>query len=187
MSHIGKKPIPIPQNVKVEIKGNSVYAEGPLGRNNIELHPLIEAEISDEKIIVRPKGETKQSRALHGLYRSLINNLLEGVSRGFEETLEIVGVGYRASKDGENLVLNVGYSHPVIIKPKPGISFEVLQDPDTRRPLIKVKGIDKQVVGQQAAEIRAVRPPNVYLGKGIRYRGEVVHLKPGKAAKAGGA
>lgn len=187
MSRIGRKPVPIPQNVKVEIKDNCIYVEGPLGKNSLELHPLIEAEVSDGKILVRPKAETKQSRALHGLYRSLINNLVEGVSKGFEKTLEIVGVGYRASLDGEKLVLNIGYSHPVVIEPKPGISFEVTQDPETRRPLVKVKGIDKQVVGQQAAEIRAIRPPDAYLGKGIRYRGEIVHLKPGKAAKAGGA
>lgn len=187
MSHIGRKPVIIPDNVKVEIQGNRIYAEGPLGKNSLELHPLIEAQIIDGKIMVKPKSETKQSRAFHGLYRALINNLVEGVSKGFEEVLEVVGVGYRASKEGENLVLNVGYSHPVVIKPKPGISFEVTQDPDTRRPLIMVKGIDKQAVGQQAAEIRAVRPPDVYHGKGIRYRGEVIHLKPGKAAKAGGA
>lgn len=187
MSHIGKKPILIPENVKVEIKDNLVSVEGPLGRSSLELHPLIEAEITNGKILVRPRADTKQSGALHGLYRSLINNLLEGVSKGFEKTLEIVGVGYRVTLDGENLVLNVGYSHPVVIKPKPGIRFEVTQDPETRRPLIKVKGIDKQVVGQQAAEIRAIRPPDAYLGKGIRYQGEVVHLKPGKATKTGGA
>jgi len=187
MSHIGRKPIVIPENVKIEIRGNCIYAEGPLGSDSLELHPQIEAEISDGKLMVKVRGKTKQSHALHGLYRSLINNLVEGVSKGFEKTLEIVGVGYRASKEGENLVLNVGYSHPVVIKPKPGINFEVLQDPDTRRPLVVVKGINKQVVGQQAAEIRAVRVPDAYHGKGIRYRGELIHLKPGKAAKAGGA
>ncbi|MBC7326671.1 50S ribosomal protein L6 [bacterium] len=187
MSRIGRKPVVIPENVKVEIKDNHIYAEGPLGKNSLELHPEIEAEIVDGKIVVKPKVETKRSRALHGLYRALINNLVTGVSKGFEITLEIVGIGYRATKEGENLVLYVGFSHPVVVKPKPGITFEVSQDPTTRQPLIVVKGIDKQVVGQQAAEIKAIRPPDPYHGKGIRYRGEVVHLKPGKAAKAGGA
>ena len=187
MSHIGRKPIVIPENVKIKLEGDQIYAEGPLGKNSLTLHPLIDVELADGKIFVKRRDDRKESRSLHGLYRTLIANLIEGVTKGFQKTLEIVGIGYRATKQGENLVLNIGFSHPVVVEPKPGITFEVTQDPDTRQTLIIVKGIDKQVVGEQAAEIRAIRPPDPYHGKGIRYRGEVIHLKPGKAAKVGGA
>ena len=187
MSHIGKKPILIPEKVKVKIEENRLYVEGPLGSNSLVLHPLIDVELEDGKIFVRRRDDKKESRSLHGLFRTLIANLIEGVTKGFEKTLQIVGVGYRATKEGDNLVLNIGFSHPVVVKPKPGITFEVAQDPETRQILIIVKGIDKQVVGEQAAEIRAIRPPDAYHGKGIRYKGEVVRLKPGKAAKIGGA
>jgi large subunit ribosomal protein L6 len=187
MSHIGRKPIVIPENAKVKLEGDRIYVEGPLGKNSLTLHPLIDVELADGKIYVKRKDDRKESRSLHGLYRSLIANLIEGVTIGFEKTLQIVGIGYRATKQGENLVLNIGFSYPIVVEPKPGITFVVTQDPDTRQTLIIIKGIDKQVVGEQAAEIRAIRPPDAYHGKGIRYRGEVVHLKPGKAAKVGGA
>ncbi|MGB9797583.1 MAG: 50S ribosomal protein L6, partial [bacterium] len=173
MSHIGRKPIVIPENVKVHLEENRIVAEGPLGKNSLQLHPLIEVELTDGKIFVKRKDDRKEGRSLHGLFRTLIANLIEGVTKGFEKTLQIVGIGYRATKQGENLVLNIGFSHPVIVEPKPGITFEVAQDPDTRQTLIIVKGIDKQLVGQQAAEIRAIRPPDAYHGKGIRYKGEV--------------
>lgn len=187
MSRIGRRPIPVPSNVQVEITENEIRVKGPLGTNQLDIHPFIKVEMSNGFIVVSPKGDTKQHKALHGLYRVLINNMIEGVTKGFEKVLEIVGIGYRASMEGEKLVLNVGYSHPVVVSPKPGISFSVSQHPSTRNWLISVKGIDKQVVGQQAAEIRAIRPPDSYHGKGIRYLGEIVHLKPGKAAKVGGA
>lgn len=180
MSRIGRKPIPIPEGVEVSIEGNRITVKGPLGVLSRELRPEVEVVKEDGQLVVRRKGETKIHKAMHGLFRSLIANMVEGVTKGFQKELVIVGMGYRARKQGNRLVLEVGYSHPVIVEPPEGIEVEV---PDPQR--VVVKGIDKEKVGNFAAQVRRVRPPDAYKGKGIRYADEEVRLKPGKAAKAG--
>ncbi len=140
----------------------------------------------DGYLLVERPGDERNHRALHGLTRTLIANMVEGVSKGYQRVLEVAGVGYRAQLDGGKLSLNVGYAQPKVIEPLPGITFEVGQEVNTRMPLITVKGIDKEVVGQQAALIRRVRPPEPYKGMGIRYRGEQIRRKAGKSGKAGG-
>lgn len=180
MSRIGKLPIAIPQGVEVEVNGNVVDVKGPKGELHKELHPEMKIELTDGKIVVTRPSDGKIHRSLHGLTRSLIANMVEGVTKGFERNLEISGVGYRASKQGEKLVLAVGYSHPIEVVPEAGIEIEV-----TTPTKISVKGIDKQLVGQTAANIRDFRPPEPYLGKGIRYADERVRRKAGKAGKAG--
>lgn len=180
MSRIGKLPIAIPQGVEVEVNGNVVDVKGPKGELHKELHPEMKIELNDGKIVVTRPSDGKIHRSLHGLTRSLIANMVEGVTKGFERNLEISGVGYRASKQGEKLVLAVGYSHPIEVVPEAGIEIEV-----TTPTKISVKGIDKQLVGQTAANIRDFRPPEPYLGKGIRYADERVRRKAGKAGKAG--
>ncbi|MEE9239627.1 MAG: 50S ribosomal protein L6 [bacterium] len=179
MSRIGKMPIPIPQGVDVKIDGVKVTVKGPLGTLNRELHPRPKVEIVDGQIIVTRPTESRQDKSLHGLTRTLVANMVEGVTKGFEKELEILGLGYRVQAQGKGLVLNVGFSHPVKIEPVDGIEFEVQSD--RQRNAIKVKGIDKEVVGFVAAEIRKVRPPEPYKGKGIRYTGEYVRRKVGKA------
>jgi large subunit ribosomal protein L6 len=181
VSRIGRMPVPVPDKVEVEIKGQQVRVKGPLG----ELERTFNAEMtitSDEGTlkVSRPSDEPKM-RALHGLTRALLNNMVVGVSTGFEKDLEVQGVGYRPELQGATLVLNVGYSHPVRVDPPEGITFEV----DDRARTIKVKGADKEVVGRVAADIRKVRPPEPYKGKGIRYVGEYVRRKAGKAGKVG--
>ncbi len=177
MSRIGKKPIPLPTGVTVSIEPELVRVNGPRG----ELHERVPRDITvthdgDQLVVTRPT-DRGEHRALHGLTRSLVANMVEGVTSGFQKTLEIQGVGYRALLKGNELELAVGYSHSVPIVPRPGISFEV---PVPTQFI--VKGIDKQAVGQTAAEIRKVRPPEPYKGKGIRYRDEVVRRKVGKRA-----
>jgi len=183
MSRVGKMPIDVPSGVTVDIKGENVTVKGPRGElsRTISTEMLINLE-SNTLTVTRP-SESKKHRAFHGLTRSLLANMVEGVSRGFEKTLDIIGVGYRAEKVGEKLVIRIGFSHPVEVTPLPGITLSV--EGNNR---IKVSGINKEDVGEMAAEIRAIRPPDAYKGKGIRYAGEVVHLKPGKAGKVvGGA
>ncbi|MCS7300404.1 MAG: 50S ribosomal protein L6 [Fimbriimonadales bacterium] len=180
MSRIGKQPISIPKGVEVHVDGSTVRIKGPKGELTHQLPDVITLEQSNGTLLVKRKNDERFARAQHGLQRTLIANMVKGVSEGFEKTLEIVGVGYRAQMEGKTLVLQVGYSHPVRVEPFPGITLAVEQDPQTRATLIQVRGIDKQLVGQQAANIRAVRPPDSYKGKGLRYRGEVVRLKPGK-------
>ncbi|HOK55090.1 MAG TPA: 50S ribosomal protein L6, partial [Armatimonadota bacterium] len=180
MSRIGKLPVVLPAGVTVTTDDHKVTIKGPGGELVQEIHPDITVKVEDGKILVERPSDAGPHRALHGLTRSLLANMVEGVTKGFERVLEIRGVGYRAQMQGDNLVLQVGYSHPVEIVPRPGIKFEVGQDVNTRQPFVVVKGINKQVVGQQAAEIRRVRPPEPYKGKGIRYRGEYVRLKAGK-------
>lgn len=180
MSRIGKQPIPIPKGVEVQVEGNTVRVKGPKGELTHQLPNVIQLERVDGTLLVKRTSDERFARAQHGLQRTLIANMVKGVSEGFEKTLELVGVGYRAQMEGKTLVLQVGYSHPVRVEPLPGITLAVEQDPQTRATLIKVRGIDKQLVGQQAANIRAVRPPDPYKGKGLRYQGEVVRLKPGK-------
>ncbi|MFN4033927.1 MAG: 50S ribosomal protein L6 [Fimbriimonadales bacterium] len=180
MSRIGKQPIPLPNGVDVKVEGNTVRIKGSKGELTHQLPDAIQLERENGALHVKRANDERFARAQHGLQRTLIANMVKGVSEGFEKTIEIVGVGYRAQMDGATLVLQIGYSHPVRIEPFPGITLAVEQDPQTRATLIQVRGIDKQLVGQQAANIRAVRPPDPYKGKGLRYRGEVVRLKPGK-------
>ena len=177
MSRIGKQPIPIPDGVNVAVDPGRVTVNGPLGEltQNVPQRMLIEKE--DGQLLVKRPTERGDDRALHGLTRSLVANMVEGVTNGFEKRLEIQGVGYRASLRGTALELNVGYSHPVVIDAPEGITFEVPVQTE-----IIVKGIDKQQVGEIAAEVRAVRRPEPYKGKGIRYQGEYVRRKVGKRA-----
>jgi len=186
MSRIGKLPIPLPAGVELKAEADgTLTVKGPKGSLVRTLHPDMKIEREDGLVrVVRPTDEVRH-RALHGLTRSLVNNMVIGVSAGYRTVLEIEGVGYRSAKDGNKLVLNLGFSHQVIVEPLPGIEFEAGIDPAIRKPFIAVNGIDKETVGQQAAVIRKLRPPEPYKGKGIRYRGEVVRRKAGKTAKAG--
>jgi large subunit ribosomal protein L6 len=177
MSRIGKKPIEVPSSVNVAISAGRVQVNGPLGELSQQVPTRMKIEQRDGEIVVERPTERGDDRALHGLTRTLVANMVEGVTKGFEKRLEIQGVGYRAALKGATLELSVGYSHPVTIEPRQGISFEVPVPTQ-----IVVKGIDKQAVGQIAAEIRKVRPPEPYKGKGIRYEGEYVRRKVGKRA-----
>jgi large subunit ribosomal protein L6 len=177
MSRIGKSPIPLPAGVSVSISPGRVMVNGPLGELSQQVPQRMKVEESDGQLVVTRPTERGDDRALHGLTRSLVANMVEGVTKGFSKTLEIQGVGYRAVLRGADLELNVGFSHPVVRKAPQGITFEV---PVPNQVI--VKGIDKQKVGQVAAEIRAVRPPEPYKGKGIRYEGEYVRRKVGKRA-----
>jgi large subunit ribosomal protein L6 len=177
MSRIGKRPIELPTSVNVAISPGRVQVNGPLGELSQVVPGRMQIEQRDGEIVVTRPTERGEDRALHGLTRTLVANMVEGVTKGFEKKLEIQGVGYRATLRGETLELAVGYSHPVLIEPRQGVSFEVPVPTQ-----IVVKGIDKQAVGQIAAEIRRVRPPEPYKGKGIRYEGEYVRRKVGKRA-----
>jgi large subunit ribosomal protein L6 len=177
MSRIGRKPIEVPSSVSISIDPGRVMVNGPLGALTQQVPARMKIEQRDGEIVVTRPTERGEDRALHGLTRSLVANMVEGVTKGFEKRLEIQGVGYRAALRGTSLELNVGYSHPVVIEPRAGISFEVPVPTQ-----IVVKGVDKQMVGQTAAEIRAVRKPEPYKGKGIRYEGEYVRRKVGKRA-----
>ncbi len=177
MSRIGKQPIELPSGVNVAISPGRVQVNGPLGELSQNVPARMQIEQDDGTLVVRRPTERGDDRALHGLTRSLIANMVEGVTKGFEKRLELQGVGYRATLRGTDLELNVGFSHPVVVKPPQGISFEV---PEATSVL--VKGIDKQQVGEIAAEVRKVRPPEPYKGKGIRYEGEYVRRKVGKRA-----
>jgi large subunit ribosomal protein L6 len=177
MSRIGRKPIPLPSGVDVAISPGRVVVKGPLGELAQVVPQRIAIEQSDGEIVVTRPTERGEDRALHGLTRSLVANMVEGVTRGYEKRLEIQGVGYRAQLKGQDLELAVGFSHPVLYKQPTGISFDVPQP-----TVVVVKGIDKQQVGKVASEIRAVRPPEPYKGKGIRYSGEYVRRKIGKRA-----
>ncbi len=178
MSRVGKKPIPVPPGVQVSVEGTQVTVKGPKGQLSRSLHPDMAVALKDGQLVVTRPSDAGPHRALHGLTRTLLANMVEGVTKGFQKSLEIVGVGYRAQKAGEKVVLQVGYSHRVEIAPPPGITLNV---EGTNR--ITVSGINKEMVGEMAAHIRQVKPPEPYKGVGIRYAGEVVHLKPGKAGK----
>jgi large subunit ribosomal protein L6 len=180
MSRIGKLPVAIPSNVSVEVTDSFVRVKGPKGELEQHVLPVVAVALEGGAVIVERKGDAKEHRAAHGLTRTLVANMVEGVSKGFRKSLEIQGVGYRVSKAGARLNLQLGYSHPVSYEAPQGISFTV---EGTNR--IHVDGIDKQRVGQVAAEIRNLRPPEPYKGKGIRYEGERVRKKLGKAGKAG--
>jgi len=181
MSRIGRMPITVPSGVTVSIKKNEVAVTGPKGELSRSLHPEMSITLQDNILAVSRPSDSKKHRSLHGLTRSLLANMVEGVSGGFERILEIVGVGYRVEQAGDKLVIRVGHSHPVEVAPLPGVS---LAAEGANR--IKVMGIDKAMVGEMAAKIRAIRPPDAYKGKGVRYAGEQVRLKPGKAGKVAG-
>jgi len=175
MSRIGKLPVIIPDGVQVNLKENVITVKGPKGELTRELHNEMEIVLQDKEIIVNRPSDDKKHKALHGLTRTLVNNMVEGVTKGFQKNLELVGVGYRAQKQGKKLVLQVGYSHPVEIEPGENMEIEV---PAPNK--IIIKGIDKEQVGSLAANIRSVREPEPYKGKGIRYEGERIKLKAGK-------
>lgn len=180
MSRIGQQPIKIPEGVEVDYRQSVLVVKGPKGELKQKIRPELKVEVSQDEIKVSRKKNDRFSRSLHGLARTLIANMIWGVIEGYSKVLKLMGTGYRVKKDGEKLVLSLGFSHPVTIEPIEGIHFEVEGD-DT----IKISGIDKGLVGQVAAKIRQIRPPEPYKGKGIRYQDEEVRRKPGKAGKVG--
>ncbi len=180
MSRIGRMPIALPKGVEVKVEpGNLVTVKGPKGTLTRALHPDMQIEVREGQVVVRRPSDARHHRALHGLTRALLANMVTGVSQGFRKELEIVGVGYRAELQGQKLVLSLGFSHPVEVEPPEGIAFEV----DRSGRKFSVLGIDKELVGEVAAKIRAKRPPEPYKGKGIRYVGEYVRMKAGKGGK----
>lgn len=180
MSRIGQLAIQVPAGVEINVDEQSITVKGPKGSLSRPRSNDISLTVADGRVLVTPMNNRRETKALHGLYRQLVANMITGVSAGFSRGLEMKGTGYRAQVEGTDLVLSVGYSHPVRMKAPEGISFKV-----EKNVQITVEGIDRQVVGEVAAKIRAVRKPEPYKGKGIRYQGEVIRLKPGKAAKAG--
>ena len=178
MSRIGRQPIAIPSSVQVQIEGSAVSVKGPRGELRREVHADMRLHVEDGRLVVTRSSDQPYYRALHGLTRALLANMVSGVADGFSKSLELQGVGYRAQQMGKNIQLAVGYSHPVDVEAPPGITLEV---EGTNR--IHIRGIDKELVGQTAAEIRRIRPPEPYKGKGIRYEGEHVRRKAGKAGK----
>ena len=180
MSRVGRMPIMVPPSVVVNIKGSVVTVKGGKGELCRSFNPDLAIALSDNNLTVSRPSDSKEHRSLHGLTRSLLANMIEGVASGFEKNLEIVGVGYKVEKAGDNLMFRIGFSHPVEVSPLPGV-FVATEGANR----IKVSGIDKEVVGEMAAKIRAIRPPDAYKGKGIRYVGERVRLKPGKSKQSG--
>jgi large subunit ribosomal protein L6 len=179
MSRIGKQPVPIPAKVTATINGQTVTVKGPKGELEHTIHPKIAINQEDGVLHVTRSDDERQNRALHGLERALLANMVKGVSDGFQRTLLIEGVGYGSDLRGADLVMRLGYSHEIVVNPPPNISFEI----EDRGRIIHIKGIDKQVVGQVAANIRELRPPEPYLGKGIRYSDEIIRRKAGKTGK----
>ena len=188
MSRIGRSPISVPPKVQVTwTDSNYVTVKGPKGELSYQVDPALTLKLENGTLTVTRPSESKPHKAIHGLYRTLVNNMVDGVTKGYTKQLEIHGVGYRAAKVGENLVIQVGYSHPVEVQPPHGISFTIDGiDPATKATKLSVSGIDKQLVGEVAAQIRRVRKPEPYKGKGIRYAGEAIRRKAGKAGKVGG-
>ncbi|MSQ24833.1 MAG: 50S ribosomal protein L6 [Dehalococcoidia bacterium] len=178
MSRTGRKPVVIPQGVQADIAGAQVKIKGPKGELSRTFDPLVKVTSLNGVITVERANDEKKTKALHGLTRALINNMVVGVTEGYSKTLDIVGVGYRVAALGKGITLQVGKSHPVIVEPLPGVTFQV-----EGQNRIHIRGANKEHVGLQAANIRKVRPPDLYKGKGIRYAGEVVRLKPGKGGK----
>ena len=179
MSRIGRLPVAVPNGVQINIQGSDVHVKGPKGELKRTFSPLIRIALENGQVVVTRNSDHPKERALHGTTRAMIANMFHGVSSGFEVVLEVDGVGYRAEMQGSDLVLHVGYSHPVKVTPPSGVTFEV--DQKTRQ--VKVLGYDREAVGQTAAEIRRIRPPEPYHGKGIRYLGEKIRRKAGKAGK----
>ena len=178
MSRIGLKPIALPAGVKVTVNGSTVTVQGPKGTLTRDIHPLMQVEVNANEVIVKRPNDEKEAKSLHGLSRTLVANMVEGVTNGYKKELEISEGGYRVTKKGNQIVMNLGYSHDVVMTEEDGITFEVI---DTNH--VNVCGIDKQRVGQVAAELRGKRPPEPYLGKGIKYVGERIRRKSGKAGK----
>jgi large subunit ribosomal protein L6 len=181
VSRIGRQPIPVPANVQVDIKGSWVKVKGPKGELSRQCSPDMRIELRDGELVVSRPTDQRHHRALHGLTRALLNNMVVGVTDGFRKVLQVEGVGYRAELSGNNLIMHLGYSHPIEVQPPSNVIFSV----DPRPKLITVEGIDKEVVGQVAADIRKLRPPEPYKGKGVRYQGEHIRRKAGKAGKVG--
>jgi large subunit ribosomal protein L6 len=179
MSRIGKQPVPIPAKVTATINGQTVTVKGPKGELQHTVHPNIAVKQEDGTLLITRSDDERQNRALHGLERALLANMVKGVSDGFQRTLLIEGVGYGSDLRGKDLVMRLGYSHEIVVNPPPNVTFEI----EDRGRMIHIKGIDKQVVGQVAANIRELRPPEPYLGKGIRYSDEVIRRKAGKTGK----
>jgi large subunit ribosomal protein L6 len=179
VSRIGRLPVNVPAGVDVNIKGSEVRVKGPKGELKRLFSPVVDISVEEGKILIQRDSDEATVRALHGTTRALIQNMVTGVSDGFTKVLEVDGVGYRAEMNGVNLVLYVGYSHPVVVEPPYGISFDV----DTRTRQVKVNGFDRETVGQVASNIREIRPPEPYKGKGIRYQGEKIRRKAGKTGK----
>lgn len=182
MSRIGRLPISVPAGVQVHVNGMDVHVKGPKGEMNMQFLPVVDVKLEGSTVHVTRSSEEPRVRALHGTTRALISNMVTGVSTGFTRVLTVEGVGYRPELSGKNLVLFVGYSHPVTIEPPAGISFEV----DTKARQIKINGFDKEQVGQVASDLREIRPPEPYKGKGIRYQEEKIRRKAGKAGKGKG-
>ena len=179
MSRVGRLPVDVPSGVEIKIDGSHVKIKGPKGEMEFTFSPEMEIVFQENVININRPSDAREMRSLHGTTRALIQNMVTGVTDGYQKELQLVGVGYRANMEGKNLVLNVGYSHPVEIVPPPGINFEVGE----RAQQVFISGIDKQSVGQVAADIRKVRPPEPYKGKGIRYKDEYIRRKAGKAGK----
>lgn len=182
MSRIGKKPVEIPQGVTVEIQGDKIKIKGSKGELTRVLPKEVKAEQKDNTIVVTRTGDSDKEKAIHGLYRTLLSNMVEGVTKGYEKKMEIVGVGFKVKASGNKLTLNVGFSHPVDFKAADGITFEEDKEEKT---IFMIKGIDKELVGETAAKVRSIKPPEPYKGKGIRYHGEYIEKKAGKAAATG--
>lgn len=178
MSRIGQRPVPIPQGVTIERNGSRLLVKGPKGELQRDLHPEMQIAVGESEIVITRPTDAPRHRALHGLTRTLVSNMVEGVTKGFEKRLDLVGVGYRASRQGDKLVLTVGFSHPVEIVPPAGIEIQV-----PAQNAVVVMGANREHVGELAAKIRNVRPPEPYQGKGIRYQGETVRRKVGKTGK----
>ncbi len=185
MSRIGKRPITVPRGVEVTVGTGEVTIKGPKGTLTKPIHPDMILKLEDGTLLVDRPSESKDHRSLHGLTRTILANMVEGVSNGYQKILDVHGVGYRTSVAGKNLSLSVGFSHGIEIPPRPGIEFEAGVEQGTRIPFVIIRGIDKELVGQTAAQIRKLRKPEPYKGKGIRYRGEQVRRKAGKSGKAG--
>lgn len=181
MSRVGKKPIVLPKGVTVDIHENTVKVKGPKGELARSFAPEIQIALENGEVVVKRSSDARQVRALHGTTRAILNNMVTGVSQGFTKALQVEGVGYKAEVKGKQLVMSLGYSHPITVEPPPGISFAW----DEKARLITVSGIDRELVGQVAADLRAWRPPEPYKGKGLRYQGEKIKRKAGKAGKAG--
>ncbi len=195
MSRIGQMPIPLPDGVKITCEDGVTTVKGPKGTLSRALHPAISIRLQDNEVVCERPSDSKEHRSLHGLTRTLVNNMVVGVSSGYEKRIEVQGVGYRAELQGSNLSLLVGLSHPVVMEPMEGIEFEVgidtrggyiVSGTTQRMPFVIVRGIDKEILGQQCANIRRSRPAEPYKGKGIRYAGEKIRRKVGKAGKAAG-
>jgi large subunit ribosomal protein L6 len=182
MSRVGKKPISIPAKVSVDIDGQTVTAKGPKGELVLDVHPDMAVEMEEGALVVKRPSDERQHRALHGLTRALLANVVTGVATGFQRSLIVEGVGYGGEVRGRNLVMKLGYSHEIVVDAPPNITFETEKTTPTTT-VIRVNGIDKQLVGQVASDIRKLRPPEPYLGKGVRYSDEIIRRKAGKTGK----